>query len=227
MTLLEKNRIILGIDKGRKWGNKEGARVCTNEEFMQFMSYLNINEKYRSVLRSTEYWEEFYECCPLFSNDFDSAIKRDLFYAAKLNFKFTGVFSELTFLIKKAFKNLTPNVAVTSIKWQARMFLDGYMPEGVTIKDVMDNIAGQEVKLITDANRKVLAGEDIYEVYVENTDRVIILPKGIADYINSIDDLRNVKFIKDVGVCVYDVPLRTLDNRVGVCLDEYDLRECL
>lgn len=228
MKLIEKNEIIMGRYKGSGWKNKDGMRVCTKEEFMQFMGYINMNSKYRSILRNTEDADEFYSACPLFKKDFPDEVKRDLFYAAKLNFKYEGIYSELVFLLKKALRTYnTPNVAISSIKWQKRMLMEGYMSEGHTIKEVIENMLGHSINLLTDYNRKAAVNEDTYEIYVENSDRVIVLPADIANMVDSAEDLRNVRYIKDVGVCVYDVPLRTMNSRLGVCFDEYDLRECV
>lgn len=229
MTLLELNSIISGKYK-EEWKNNKKIRTIERDELDSFKRLLAISDVYQqAIIKQTESDEEFYEAYPLLAEVVPKEIQEDVFYAVKLGFFFEGVPCKLVYLLKKALMQYdTVNVAISSIDTRAwgRFLKAGSLSNNVTIQRIIENLKGSQVSLLNEFNRKVDAGKGLYEIYVENTDRVVVVPEDIANVIESIDDLRNVNYVKGVGVCVYETPLRTMSGRVGITVDEYNLRDC-
>ena len=90
---------------------------------------------------------------------------------------------------------------------------------------IIENLTGVAYESLTNSRRKVKY-RDCYEIYVQNVDRVVIVPPEIADFINSLEDLESIEFVDGVGVCVCGEPLRVLGDKIGIAKDDFDLREC-
>lgn len=229
MTLLEINKKICGrftdIPEEQK---KSTSRLATVKDLNLFNSLLSSDQGERDCLGITESYKEFYEAFEKFRIMIPDDVKEDVFYAAKMNIIYEGIPMRLVYLIHKAmlkYKNL--NVAIRSIKENvlAKYLEPGVLPEGITVKDVIETYTGKEAKLITESCYKV--DYDGYsEVYVANTDRVALLPSDIADSFRSLDDLRSIYFDEEKGLMFGDMPIRILGGRVGISFDEYDYRDC-
>lgn len=227
MNLLELNEIVAG-KYPNDGGNSKQIRCITADEFEDFRAMLTVDPVIRDFFMKTETASEFYEHVELAEKYIDKEIKEDVFYAAKLGFFYEGIPSKLVYILRKAIRKYqSPNLALTAIDTRliAKYLKPGALPEGITIKQVIESILGKSFDLITQYRRKVRY-RDWYEVYVPNVDRVILLPNDLAQLIESLDDLENVNYKKDVGVCVYDIPIRIMGSKVGVTTDEFDLREC-
>ena len=228
MTILEINRIVEGkYPSDAKPGKPE--KTATLEQLEEFKLLLSINDAYLQKLNQTEVAKEFYTACPLLDAVVEDDLKEDLFYATKLGFMYTGIPSKLVFLLKKGLKLVeTPNRVIECMDMRlfGKYLKPGVLPEGITIKQILSNLIGTDYKTLTKARRKVKY-KDFYEVYVDNTDRVVLLPECIAEQVDSSTDLKNVNYQKDIGVCVYNMPLRTFAGKLGITKDEYDLRECI
>ena len=229
MTLLELNKLIDG-----KWAKDVEARksvikTATPEQFKTFRKYLAINDAYRDLITKTDSSTEFFESCPLLLSAVDEDVAEDLFYAMKLGFMYNDVPSRLVYYLQKAMRMAeSPNLAISMLSGsEMKKYLrPGAIASDITVKQILTNLFGCEFKLLTTATRKVRFN-DWYEVYVNNTDRVVLLPEDIAEAVDSREDLKNVNFKENVGVCVYDMPLRTFGNRLGITTDDYDLRGCI
>ena len=230
MNLLKLNHIIEGYyEEELTQKTIDLYRIGTEEEHIQFKNILNVSNIYTSNMNMTEDYKEFFQAFELFRNVFPENLQEDIFYAAKLGFHFKGVPSKLVYLLKKSISTYTsPNVAVSAINRMAwgRFLKRGSIQDGITIKTVIDNLLGEAYTPLSEHRRKVKY-RDWYEVYVENVDRVVLLNEEIARSIDSLDDLRNVKFSEEKGVLVYDSPLRVIGPYVGIINDDFDLRKVI
>lgn len=227
MTLLELNDIIAGRYKESVGANAK-RRDLTEEEFEAFRALLNIDDSYGKMLQQTEIASEFYETCPIIETLTDKEIQEDVFYAAKLGYYFVGVPSKLVYILRKAIRQYeSPNLAISALDTRviAKYLKEGALAEGITIKQVIEKLLGTNFELLSDYNRKVQF-RTYYEVYIPNTDRVALIPSEIAGYIESYEDLKSLQFDSELGITIHGKPLRTLDGRLGVTVNDYDLREC-
>lgn len=228
MNLIEINNLIRG-KFGRNPKIVKLQECATKEDLDFFRSLLAISESYIGSLQRIEVASEFYDAYELFKKSIPVEKQAEMFYAAKLGFVFDNVPSRLVYILNKAIKTYdTVNVAISSIDNRIlQKFLDkGSLHPDIIIKDVVDSLYGKDTELITNTNRKVKADDETYEIYVQNTDRVVVVPADIANCIESREDLENINFKDDLGVCLYDKPLRTFNGRLGITYDDYDLREC-
>ena len=227
MDLLELNSIFEGKYTGDKVVPKH--RTVTEEEFNEFKGLLGVSELYVAALQNTEISSEFYDTCELLKRVISPEIQEDVFYAAKLGFYFEGVPTKLTYLLSKALKQYKyPNLAISAINRNSfgNYLKEGSLPEGVTVKRIISNLVGRPVTLLTKVNRKAET-KLCCEMYVNNTDRVILLPRDISDQISTLEDMENIQYVEGVGVCLGDIPLRTFGGRTGLTKSDYDLRECM
>lgn len=228
MNLLELNEIVSGKYKESiKSGQAEKNRLAAESDVTLFKEALAINKEYQRGFNITDSAKEFYESYELFNSIFDDCIKEDVFYANKLGYLFEGVPCKLTYILTKSIRaNQTPNLAlqsVSSLVW-GRFLKNGTLREGITIKEILENIYGKNIVLLSEGVRKVKY-DDFSEVYVENVDRIVLLPPDIADTLGSIEDLKSIVYKKGLGVCFDSVPLRVYNGRIGIVEDEFDLRD--
>lgn len=200
----------------------------TAEEFSEFKSLLSYDDAYLVGLKHTESADEFYEAFEIFRECVPDEKKEELFYGMKLGYILEGVPSKLIYILRKAMhEKPTPTLAMQSINplvWQS--LLRYRLPQGTCIHDIMDELHGDRVMLINPACR-MIEYEDFAEIYVENVDRIVLVPADITRFVCDPRDLMRVQYLPGRGVCVGDAPLRTMNNRVGVTLDEFDLREAI
>ena len=226
MKYLELADIVNG-----KYEDKEDVAgkyaYATLMDLTNFKHLLKINKVYASSFNKTDSAKEFYENFELFDKAFDKKLQEDVFYGAKLGYLLENVPCRLVYLLKlAAANNVTPSLAVQSVSpiaW-GRFLKKGTLPEGIIIKDILDAVFGYDTQLITKTKLKIRY-ERYSEVYIENVDRICLLPNSIADQFDTIEDLRELKYVPKVGVCFGEVPLRTFDGRNGITFDEFDLRD--
>lgn len=228
MTLLELNKIISGsyMEKKKTVYQKADGLEKLVQDFQEVMQ---IDGGFYSRFKYTEIAKEFYKACPLFTKLIPKGMQEDVFYAAKCGYLLEGVPSKLTYLLNKAFKEYdTPNngvsmVAAVSLK---PFLAEGSLAEGLTVKDAIEGVLGKSYQVLSDANRAVKYN-DCYEVYVENVDRVVILPLEYEKYLASRQDLLTVEYNSGIGVCLCGKPLRTYCGKFGITENEFDLRKCI
>lgn len=237
MNLIELNSVLCGNYKEELKRKVDFEKtMATTEDINLFKSLLAIHDYYRDGFASTEVSEEFYEAYEMFRDMIPKEKQTDVFYATKMSYILEGVPSKLAYLLRKAIRsdkteeNLPRGVneAILSIGYTSwgKFLKKGSLAGDLTVKDVIDVIVGRDCTLISDSVRKVVY-EDYAEIYVQNVDRVVLVPKDIADQINSMEDLCNIQYKQGVGVCVGDFPLRIMNGRIGVTKNEFDLRECI
>lgn len=227
MNLLQLNEIFEGkyVDELKK---SEVIKTITENDLNEFRELLSISDSFSEGLNLTESYAEYFQTYEILGKSVNEDLKEDLFYAAKLGFFYEGIPSKIVYLLRKSLRKYnTPNNAISALDVRSisRYLKKGSLPEGVTLKMIMENIIGREFETITQYRRSVHFKE-VTEVYVQNTDRVLVLPKELAVFVESQKDLESVQYVKNIGVCVHDIPIRTLGGKIGITFNEYDLREC-
>ena len=230
MNFLELNKVISGNYEGRP-ESKRGPISVTKEEVQEFLSIFYTDDFIKSVFDATENYQQFYDALPWFKKVFEPSKAKELFYAAKCEMIYEGVPPTVIFLIKKAllqFEYKYINVALNRLE---RKMLEPYMKygvlsDGVTYKDVIENIMGKSVKLITESSLCVDV-DGISELYVPNIDAVALVPTDMLKDISSLEDYRSVSYDKEIGLTVKGQPIRTMGGRVGITKNDLDLRSCL
>ena len=227
MDLLQLNSIFEG-KYTEELKKTDKTKTITIDDFNRFRELLSINEAFQNGLRFTESSSEYFEAYDLLNKVIPDEIKEDLFFTAKLGYFFDGIPSKVVYILQKAIRSYnTPNNAISSLDVRSlgKFLKKGSLPDGVTLKEIMENLIGSKFSLLTKYRKSVQFKESV-EIYVPNTDRVLILPKEVAALVQSEEDLDSIEYVKNVGVCVHGIPIRTLGGKVGLTLNEYDLREC-
>lgn len=158
-------------------------------------------------------------------------VAEELFYAAKLGFFYPGIPSRLAYILNRMTREYgvaTVNESLSRcVKLLSPYVGDLYESNGVevSLKDVIENFVGGPIKLLTSSVRKVKA-TNCYEVYVPNVERVALLPGDIA---NSLPyaECAKITFDRNQGLVIGDLVLRTMNNRLGITKDDFDLREAM
>lgn len=225
MTLLEFNSKVMSQ-------NKTLSKVpeITEEMLIKFQEVVHISNIIKSRFDSTDDANSFFAVFPSIKNACGTGVCTELFYACKLGFWMPGVPSKLVYIITKAFKECGKdfvNKAILSCLSLLRVYADcSFESDGevLTVKDVIENLIGRPVTLLTDSVRKVDSGNG-WEVFIPNVNRVAVIPSAIADMI-SYYDCDRLEFKKDLGIVLGDIPIRTFNNYIGIVKDDFDLREC-
>lgn len=214
-------------------GTSKPVSTCIDKDVELFRSLLKTNEACTKAFTQTESSKEFFKAVPLITDYLKeankTAVMEDMFYSTKLGFFYEGVPSKLVFLLKKSlFKYKTPNAALAAIyPMSIQNFLKkGALPEGITIKTIMEACLSREIELLSSFKRKVIY-DNLCEIYVANTNRVLVAPEEMMRELTSRSDLEAVEFVENIGVCVRSKPLRTFGGKIGIVTDEYDLRGCI
>lgn len=230
MRNINKLEVISGRYEQEYREPKSGPLRCaTKEEKAIFKSLLAVDNVYSSGFEETESYIEFFETFSVFRDLLPKEVREDVFYSVKLGYSFTDIPARLVYIIKKAISEYdSPNLALINVNintW-GRFLKKGTLPEGVTIKTVVENVLGHEYTAISSFNRKAKY-RDWYEIYVENIDTVILVPEPIANLIDSLDDLKHLEYIQDKGICLYEKPIRVLSNYIGLTKSDLDLRKVI
>ena len=225
MNLIEMNDKLL-ISKKKTVTIKE----IPQEKLIEFKSLIAISKTVESAFETIEDANAFYKMFPYIKKLIGSNICVEVFYACKLGYFYSGIPAKLLFILNKAIRsgdrmhiNATLNKAVNLL----RTYCDSQWKTDenvITMKDVIENIVGEPVNLITSSTLKVQA-KDCWEVYIKDAERVALVPNDIATML-SYGDCEKLQFDIGKGIVLGDVPIRTLNNRIGITKDDFDLREC-
>jgi len=226
MRITEINTMVEGIGLPR---GKELVKVPDLAgKLREFSEFLLAFEDVQARFQLTESVKEFTDACPIVKAFFKREVLEEVFYATKAGYFFEGVPSRLTYLLKKALQSYdTPNKALASINGSRLIpyLKQGILPEGVTVKTVVNNICGYDVRLLTEAKLAVQNMNTI-EVYVPNVDMVLVLPKEYENAVGSRSDLETVYYEKGRGVLIRGQLFRTMYGKLGITRTDFDLREC-
>lgn len=212
-----------------------GKTACTvgkvTEEDVQLLNdILSINPMFMNDFLNTDHAPSFYSKYPDIKKVFGGVKCVDVFYALKLGHTYNGIPNRIPYLMNKAMTEVDAsafNSVLCALK-NTGIFGDVYYDvDGtkVTNMDIIANVFRKRPQLITEDNLLVKY-DSFAEVYVRNTDTIALLPLDIADSL-SREDCEAINFDKTLGLVINNVPIRTLGNRLGVALDDYDLRDCL
>ena len=226
MTLVEFNDIL-------EYGEKKSTSVpvITQNDLELFQKTINMSIRVSNTYDNTDDANSFFALYPDVKKIVGSAICVECFYACKLGYFMHAIPSKLVYIVNKMLKendrvyiNKAINTAVQLLKPYVYCSFD-YAGESYTVKDVIENLAGHSIKLITSSLHKVKVNDD-WEVYIPDVDKIALLPDGIGGPI-SLEDCESLTFDKEKGIMLGDIPIRTIGNRIGLTRDDFDLRDCL
>lgn len=201
--------------------------IITKDDCESFVEYLETSDILRNAFDSCDDAGSFKKSFPDTSAIFGPK-STELFYAVKNGEFYPGVPSRLVYALKDAKRKYKdfPNMAIqycykiVSI-YGGAVFINN--EDKPTVKQVIDRVFGMSVNLLT--GYKPLAGNNgVYEIYVKEANRVVLLPKDIYDTL-SLSDFDDLDYDEKIGVTYQDIPLRCFNNRVGITTNEFDLRE--
>lgn len=204
-------------------GEFKGARVNPKSVEL-FTKALSESITAKVTLDQCENSDDFYKIEVDFKHYIPSEDRANCFYAAK-----NGSYNMQTpplcqYLVKKAWEmykipNLIPKLIPTQML--NIFFKKGYLSGGVTLHDVICNVACPEYNEFTPTRLRNNVG-DYTEIYISSEDMVAIVPKSIA---SALDDntLSRIK-VTDYGLAVDNILLRTMCGYTGGINSTYDLR---
>lgn len=224
MTLLEMNAAITRADKVVEYPE------IPNDLLTTFAEILSISPAILSAAKEIEDSSVFYKMYPDIREVVGKTFASDVFYAYKVGYVYKGVPNKLCYILKLAKESEAgvdaPNFGLSKVSKLLKKYAgQKYVCNGaeLTVKDIMDNIYGKSVRLLTDGTRKTMNGT-FWEVYVPEVDRVLLLPDDIGKVL-TFDDCCSLQWDPDVGVISNGKALRFFNNRVGITTDDFDLRE--
>lgn len=227
MNLLELNDAILYGEK-----TKIVTPKLSQDMLSTFQSLISSGQRIRMFYDQTDDVNSFFSLFPDVKQIVGTRVCVECFYACKLGYFMEGVPTKLTYIVQKMLSGEDNKLYVNRSMNAAVQLLTPYSNceyeiagECYTMKDVVENVVGSPIKLINSSVRKVKV-RDVWEVFVPDANRVALLPDGIGSSL-SMDDCENLRYVRDLGIALNDIPIRTLGNRVGIVRDDFDLRECV
>lgn len=217
-------------------------------DFTKNISYKREREKYKEpdedkVVEAYNSLKELLPAMPLLKKTFDSCESatdffkafptfkdvgqnsEEAFYRLKLGMKVNGIPSRIIFILRKAIReNGTefPNLTLQSVYKLLAQYDDyTFINDGreVTLINVVEYVFGKPVKLITARRLRV-----DNEVYVADANRIAIIPDDILELVKGdITFEPNRGLLGEVNGEL--IELRILSDRIGVTLDDFDLRK--
>ena len=228
MNLIEMNDRLL-VNKDRR---EVVVPEVTQDMCDRFRRLVASSNSVQNMYNNIEDANAFFMMYPDIKKIFGAGVCVEIFYVCKQKYVYDGVPAKLVYILNKTFNegglvhvNAALNRATALLKPYVN---DVYVVDGmaVTVKDVIENIVGRSVKLLTSSVRKVKA-TDCYEVYVPNAERVALLPMDIANML-PYAECEKIRFTKEKGLVIGDdVIVRCLNNRLGITRDEFDLISCI
>ena len=201
----------------------------TQEDVDKFLSIINIDSQASSTFDMVDDSNTFYGMFPDIKKLMGIELSKEVFYAVKTGYTLKGVPARLVYIISTAFKTLgvdNVNNTLNSIVAYLKDFVDyTYSENNLTVKDIIENIIGKPVSLLTDDTRMVRCN-NYYEVWISDVEQVAFIPEDIAESL-SPSNIEAIKFDANKGLVLKDIILRTFNGRLGVTKDDLDLRDCL
>lgn len=227
MSIIDMNKMIVS----RKGLVESKVPQVPAEVIAEFVECININNLILSDFENTNNYNSFFMNYRNILEIVGKEYASECFYAVKLGSDFQGVPNKLAYFIDCALRrndSLYVNSAYEMIYHIIKPYEDKLFKSEhgeFTVKDVTENILGHSVKLLTDTELKVPAGK-FHEVWVPDIKRVAIIPSDIGDSLSD-DDLENLTYNPSIGICLRDIPIRTMRGRLGVTRSDFDLREVI
>ncbi len=227
MNLIEFNDKLI-VNNQRQ---KRTVPEVTQNDIDEFVQLMHSSRSLLNMYQTTEEFGDFIKVYPSIKKVYSIDLAEELFYASKLHYQYNGVPTKLVYIITKMFSTFGHNhvndALSRSIKYLAPYLDDTYLVDGkeVTLKDVIEFFAKSQIKLLTSSVPKVKS-LDCYEVYVPDADRVALLPNDIASKL-PYADCEKIVFDKQKGLVIEDIIVRTMNGRLGITKDDFDLRQTM
>lgn len=225
MNLVEMNEAILTSNK-----SMQKVPEISDEKILEFKRLLKISSRIEAVYEETEDSNSFFSMYPDIKKILGASVCVELFYAAKTGFYYKGVPAKLVYILHKIATdkhyqsvNIALNSAVKYLQLYCKSKWD-YKGEDVGMKQVIDNIFGKSVTLLTESVPKTDAN-GVCEIWVPNVERVALLPSNIFEKL-SYQDCERIEYTPD-GLTLNGMLLRAFNDRLGITKDDFDLRECI
>lgn len=208
-------------------------KVASNDMINEFVEVILTSQSFKFYIASTESAKQFWKSCKSVAELFPSEYREDLFFTAKLGKHYDGVNSKLVYMLQKAKSQFKfPNLALSSIKFSdlAEFCIEGALAD-CSIYDVICNIWGVDVKILSPYRRRAKIG-DCVEIYIQEDsnmkiiDRVAVISDSISSCIND-NELSSIIYDVKKGLCIGDFLLRQMAGKCGVTRHDFDLREVL
>ena len=228
MNLIELNEKIMSSS-----GKKEViVPPITDDDVSTFVKILSISSTIKDAANAYDDANSFFKAYPHIRDVVGKGKCVEVFYGYKLGVAYCEIPNKLAYIIKMARNEENneelPNVALARVVNLLKTYADSsYKTESgvLTVKSIIDNVYGRDVKLLTDGTRKVKNGS-LWEIWVPDIERVAIVPEDIALML-SFDDLCSLHYDFKLGIALGDKPLRTFGDRIGITRNDFDLRECI
>lgn len=203
----------------------------TQNDIDEFRRLIAVNPIVKNCYDSCEDSNAFLEFAPWLKTIYGKDLYTELFYAAKMTSYYKGIPCRLIYILNTMFSKFGTQHLNDTLS-RGYKYLIPYLNyifdvdgQEVTLKGLIDNYAGRVTKLLTKTVRKVKSA-DCYEVYVNGEDRVALIPNDIANTL-PYDMCAKLAFAKSRGLYIDDIIIRTMNGRIGVTKDDFDLRKCL
>lgn len=224
MTILEMSDIINSAAKEKK------CSAVTDEALSTFAEIISISPAIKSTADQVIDAKVFYAMYPSVREAVGISESVDVFYAYKMGYAYVGIPNKLCFILKHM-KSIEPeayNLGLQRAQNLIKKYIGDvycYEDSRISFKDVLDNIYGQSVKLLSDGVRKV-QHKGFWEVYIPDIDRVALMPDDIGSAL-SFEDCCALKWDKNVGITLNGEGIRFMRGRIGITTNDFDLRECV
>lgn len=179
------------------------------------------------TLEQCDSYKDFFDIEVDIKKQIDPKDRSNCFYALKNGSYCLQIPPFCQYMIKRAWEaykipNLIPKIIPVPVLKE--FFKEGYFSAGVTLKDVICNVACQEYTPFSEARYKNNVGGNV-ELYIESEDMVAMVPRSIGDALD-MDTLKRIRKT-DYGLAVENILLRTMCGYMGAVNSIYDLRSLI
>lgn len=153
--------------------------------------------------------------------------KEEFFYGVKLGYVSPAIPAKALFYMDRCLEeygtlNVLPKFVLSGdLK---KMFSDGYCAEGYCLRDVICSLFQPNYKPIDDGQMSAPNGEH-WDIYIQETDTVAIIPKKIKDKLQP-EDIRRLK-VEGRHITLSGKPIYELGGYIGAVNSTYDLRDII
>ena len=234
------------LEFNEKLGYTSEAYECkhkiTSDDLEMFEDILCISDNIRNLFEDATSPRQLSAVYGEFNKVLGKDVFEDVFYAKKIGYITDGVPQRLPNMLKKSFDkygDTSPNKAVNAILPDLERYVNYKFTGDVeyTIKDLIMNYAAMHwdcQNYISPTFRPVTSWQTHVtnyvhkqirygELYVENTKNIALVD---YDILAQLPADAKVIYAKDKGLMYNGSLLRTMNDRIGLVHDEFDLREC-
>lgn len=222
------DRFQICRNKDRKESNLDFS--IKQEHLDLFISLVNMDDVTRIMFNEIDSAEAYFKMCKDFSGIIKSiigikGIEAELFYALKLGYSYKEFPHELIYIVNKALNQYKyPNFALSKIHEKTLTKFYNRYDDLISIEVLLSRLCKYEVKLLSPYRQVVHGADGLSEMYIASTGDIIVLPTDIAKSI-SISDIKQIQFSEELGFCIDNIPLRTLNGKLGVVQSDFIMTE--